>query len=837
MSPPETHQQSLDAGWQFLALESGDWRAATVPGVIHTDLLAHGLIPDPFYGTNELGLQWIGERDWTYQLTFAADDALFQQEQIDLLCDGLDTVAVVTLNGDAILESSNMFHRHRVSVTNRLRRGVNTLRIEFQNAFAYMEAHKAKHAHREGPEPVKNRARIRKCQSHFGWDWGPAFVTCGIWQPVFLEGWSVNRIETIAVAQIHQNGQVRLRLTPELAIANPLARFRATVSLDGETAAFTEGGAQDMAVTIVQPRLWWPAGQGEQALYDLRVELLHGGSPIAEWQRRIGLRTITLDMEADGFDVKSGSERPLNRFGFRVNGRLVFAKGANWIPGHSFLPSQREADYRRALQSAADAHMNMVRVWGGGVYEADLFYDLCDEMGLLVWQDFMFACTRYPADAGFCASVRREARENVTRLRHHASLALWCGNNEIAHCCPLDGPEEYRTAYAAIFLDVLPSVVQELNLATSYIHASPAYAIEGLPASHLPSQDDHDWNVFHARKPVEYYETTRLRFASEFGMQSYPSVPVAETFCPPGELNVLSPVFENHQKSAAGNGVILHYTVDQFRFPRDYQGIAYLSQLNQAYCVQAAVEHFRRQQPQCLGALYWQLNDCWPVSSWSSLEFGGRWKALHYYARRFFAPHLVSIKRHGRDWAGTDNRRENTRGIVDIYTVCDAPQSRRARLAWELCALNGQVVSQGERNVVLEYGASVIQETLDFTAALAEVGKANASLHARLRDADSAEELSRSIVEFVPPRFLNLGTAPISVISEWRSDAELWLTLSADDFKYGVCIEQPGGALVSDNYFDLCPGETRTVTVTYPQAQIGTSARLPLIYSLVDTYR
>ena len=827
-----THQQQLDTDWQFLAPASDQWLAAQVPGCIHTDLQAHGLIPDPFYGTNELRMQWVGERDWKYRTEFIADAELLAQSQVDLICEGLDTAATVTLNGETILESRNMFHRHRTPVGARLRPGVNALGVKFGSAFDAIQAHKAAHA--AGPQPVDDRTRIRKTQSQFGWDWGPTLVTCGVWRPVFLEGWSDGRIETVAVEQEHEGGRVRLRLTPELDTPDPDARFRAILSLGDADVASAEGGAGGLTLEVADPRLWWPAGQGAQPLYRVRVDLIRAGRAVSRWERRIGLRTITLDMEVDGFDVQSWSGRPLARFGFRVNGRLIFAKGANWIPGHSFAPSLTDTDCRGLLQSARDAHFNMVRAWGGGVYESDVFYDVCDELGLLVWQDFTFACRRYPADADFAASVRKEAEDNVTRLRHHAGLALWCGGNEMASLCPPDGPEEYRRDYAALFLDALPSVVRALDPATAYIHDSPAYAIEGLPASHLPSQDEHDWNVFHGRKPVEYYETTHLRFASEFGMQSYPSVPVAETFCPPDNLNVLSPVFESHQKSTAGNEIILHYVAEQFRFPRDYRSMAYLSQLNQALCVQAAVEHFRRRQPQCLGALYWQLNDCWPGSSWSSLEFGGRWKALHYYARRFYAPYLVSIRHHGRDWAGLDNFRHNTRGVVDVYTVSDAPEPLRALLSWELSTLDGRVAARGERGVMLKYGTSVLQETLDFTVLLAEIGKDNTYLRVVLR-ADDGGELSRSVVEFVPPRFLRLGNSPMFVEAAWVSETERTLILSSAEYKYGVYIEPPAGVVVSDNYFPLCPGEPRTITLCHSRSL--SPEHLPPILSLVDTYR
>jgi beta-mannosidase len=490
----------------------------------------------------------------------------------------LDTVATVYLNGREVGRSENMFVGHRWSVKPfLLRRGSNELVVHFKSALSYIRANRTEHIPREVNDPVGRCTVIRKQQCQFGWDWGPRFVTAGIWRDIRLEAWTGNRLENVRINQSHfANGNVTLTLSPELARPDSDAICKWRLTLDGSFVAKGTG----REINIEQPQLWWPSGQGAQPLYQIEIAVSTAqGVAIGRWARRIGLRTISLDRHTD----KWGES-----FQFLVNGRPVFAKGANWIPAHSFVAGLTRADYARDLRSAASAHMNMIRVWGGGIYESEDFYDLCDELGLLVWQDFMFACAAYPGDDRFAASVRTEAEFQVKRLRHHASLALWCGNNEVWSCnfkellLPEYAPS--RAAYERIFHEVLAEVVAAQDGANDYWPSSPWRG--DIAVDHATGEkcgDTHYWDVWHVRHPVKDYENWAFRFVSEFGMQSYSSPATNALFCPKHDDNVFGPVMELHQKNRTGNQIILDYVSRRYRFPKSQDHLIYLSQLNQAY--------------------------------------------------------------------------------------------------------------------------------------------------------------------------------------------------------------------------------------------------------------
>ncbi len=844
--------------WEFYEPRSQQWLTAEVPGCVHLDLRRHGLIPDPFYGSNELDLQWIEREDWTYRTAFDLDDAFLAQETVELVADGLDTLATLTLNGQEVARTENMFVGYRFSVKDKLRPGRNELVVAFANPMDYIRARQRPDDLPEFNDPIGGCKHIRKQPCSFGWDWGPRFATSGIYRDIRLEAWSGRRLLNARVRQTHRagGGPVTLHIAPDCRLARPAGcsgsdgnsstpTFACRLLLDGKTVAQSSG----TDLTVSQPRLWWPHGHGEQPLYDLEVDLLAGpgGAVVDTWKTRVGLRTVELDRHPDEFGES---------FRFVVNGRAIFAKGANWIPAHSFVSRLTRANYDELLTDATDVHMNMIRVWGGGIYESEDFYDLCDEKGILVWQDFMFSCAMYPANEVFLQLVRAEAEYQVARLASRACLALWCGNNEIEQMATdLAGNPRHAADYRKIFDELLPAVVAEHDGVTAYWPCSPhdPSGIEetarrqsgGVHVNNEGAGDSHFWDVWHARKPVKTYETKQFRFCSEFGMQSYSSPEVAATFCPPGELNVFSPAMENHQKNGAGNQIILDYVSRLYRMPFDYETLSYLSQLNQLWCLKVGIEHFRRSMPRTMGALYWQLNDCWPVFSWSSVEFGGKWKALHYGARRFFAPALVSAYIPGDETAGIGNRLKSTIHEVHLYTVYDGREPEvAADLRWELIRFSdGEWLEQGHRAVALRFNESVLQGRLDFAGAMAQHGAGNIYLHVSL--VVGGETVSEDTVFLTAPRFLNLPCGPLTTDVRAVPDGsgEFEIEFCSAVFRHRVKFELGGLAYrASDNFFDLHPNQPRKVRVWLKQnADVPVPsaeelrAKLTLL-SLADSY-
>ncbi len=802
------------------------WLEAKIPGCIHSDLRRQNLIPDPFWGANELDLQWIEERDWKYALEFEVTADFLKNGHVELVADSLDTLATVFLNGEEIARTSNMFVAHRWEVKSHLKEGKNAVRIEFASARKYIDTHKTEGHFHEWNDPVGGASLLRKEQCQFGWDWGPRFVTAGISGSFRLEAWSGNRIESLQIAQKHTKNRVILEIAPTLASRGRNPAYRSRLSLRGETVMENDG----LKLVVNQPELWWPNDLGLQPLYDLTVELLQGDKVVDSMTRRIGLRTIELDRHKDVWG---------ETFQFKVNGVVFFAKGANWIPAHTFINEITREFLDPLLTSAAEAHMNMIRVWGGGIYESEDFYDLCDEKGLLVWQDFMFACAQYPGDKAFLESVTEEAETQVRRLAHRACLALWCGNNEIEQMVEeITRTPARKKAYDTVFYSLLPGQVKKWDGTTAYWPGSPhnpAGYQQGFNST--KSGDAHFWDVWHNRAPVKRYETTQFRFCSEFGMQSLSSPEVAATFCERTEMNLLGPAMENHQKNPSGNQIMIDYISRRYRFPKDYSSLAYLTQLNQAYCLQVGVEHFRRQMPRTMGALYWQLNDIWPGFSWSSLEFGGKWKALHYAAKRFFAPLLVSVHVPGDESAGKINRLTSTIQDAHIYTVYDGLAALEGTLKWSLYHLKEGIVREGVKPVALAPGKSVLQVKLDFKKEIALHGRAALVLRVWM---ETETGLTAENTAFLTaPRFIELPRSAIESTLRKVARGHYELDLVAREFHHSVQLQVAQiPAKFGDNFFDLFPGVTKKVRIDVADdvdyAQLNRFRLQPL--SLVNTY-
>ena len=703
-SPRQT--QDLGGVWRLRQMRGHVACKAVVPGDVYTDLLRAGKIPDPFYRMNENGLQWIGEADWEYSRCFSVDRKLIAHGAVELVCEGLDSLCCIFLNGRKLAETDNMFRCWRFDVKPLLRPGRNRLRLVFHSAVKY-----ARRRSRERPlacwgfEPggykVANHAWVRKEQCSFGWDWGLKAVSCGVVKPVRLEAFTTARLECLHAVTRLQKQRAELDVTVGIRRTGPSVPLRATAKLvfAGRVVARASfplrGERGQTTLKVAKPRLWWPNGMGGQNLYRLRVSLLDAENDVVDLrEQRIGLRSLALVRKPD----KWGES-----FRFEVNGVPFFAKGANWIPADA-LPGRRDAArYRQLLSDAAAANMNCLRVWGGGIYEHDCFYDLCDELGICVWQDFMFACAAYPLhDPVFIANVLAEARDNVERLRHHPCIALWCGNNELeqglVNASGTAGRNSWKE-YSMLFDRQLKRVVATLSPGTAYWPGSP-HSPRGDRRDHANPAcgDAHLWDVWHGRQPFEWYRSCGHRFNSEFGFQSFPEPQTVAAYAADGDRNVTSAVMEHHQRSGPGNALIMHYMLDWFRLPAGFENTLWTSQILQGMAIKYAVEHWRRSMPRGMGTLYWQLNDTWPVASWSSIDYFGRWKALHYMAARFFAPVLVS----GVEDAG--------RGLLDIWISNDLDRPVRGNLCCKAYDPAGRVLfeKQAAVSIGIRKSASVL---------------------------------------------------------------------------------------------------------------------------------
>lgn len=821
--------QTIDlcGDWQFRQKGTKVYTKALVPGCVHTDLLRAKKIPDPFWGANELQLQWIENVDWEYRKVFSVAKSLLHEEIIELVAEGLDTITVIIINGEPVATTESMFFEQRCDIKPFLKPGKNTIEVIFKNPMSYIEAYKEHRLDQEWNDPIGGCSLIRKEQCSFGWDWGPRFATSGIYKPVRIEARSHNKISSIAVIQEHTDGIVTLTCKPELLKpASPDSSIRYSVFLSGELVC----ESMDSRLNILNPKLWWPNGLGDQPLYTIKAELMESGIVIDTKEQRIGLRTITLERRPDEWGES---------FYFAVNSVPVFAKGANWIPANSFVSAVSKETYYNLLSSTVNANMNMLRVWGGGIYEYDDFYNLCDELGILIWHDFMFACALYPGHEQFIKLVEQEADFQTKRLRNHACMALWCGNNEIEFMGKkiFDDPCK-KAPFEKVFYDILPNAVSNNSPWIPYWPSSP-HNPSGYENGHNSEKggDSHYWDVWHGRKPIKSHEQTRYRFVSEYGMQSYPSPETVKTFAPLADCNVFGPIMENHQKNGAGNSIIMDYLSRLYRFPKDYSMLAYLSQLNQAYCIKTAVEHHRRSMPQTMGSLFWQLNDCWPVASWSSIEFTGQWKALHYAARRFFAPVAVSAFVNGDEASGRSNMIINTMNTADIYTVYDLKEPMTAVLGWELYNIQEKMlISKGSKNITLKYGEARCHENIDFTKTLEAVGRSNVALRIFVMSNDQC--IAQNTVLFTAPRFIDFNESRIVPRISSANGKLFRLKFSPKHFYYQVMISCKGEIIqASDNYFDLFPGIGYDVEITTKKKMTVEEFKSKLsISSIADSY-
>lgn len=671
---------SLFGEWVMTRIGNGEKCPAQVPGDTHSALLAAGKIKDPYWGSNELDLQWIGREDWLLSRDFELGSDFLSAPSVYLNCGQIDTISEIIINGKKAGMTENMFRRYRFEVKKHLKTGRNRIEILLKSSelAAVAAAKKLPYPVPHGNNPVQspNRNLIRKVQCHSGWDWGPCLMVAGVYGDLSLHSCPIGRIEYVHTVQKHRKGSCSVEVACEF-LAAVDGESVLTVELGGvkasKKAVLRQGrNAVTAAINIDNPKLWWPNGYGDQPLYELKVGL--GGDEVCE---RLGLRELMVVSEED----KIGRSMT-----FRVNGVDVFCKGADWIPCDALPQRQTRDALDDLLSSAAGIGMNMLRVWGGGQYESDDFYDLCDEKGLLIWQDFMFACSLYPATKEFLSNVKAEADYQIKRLRDHACLALWCGDNENIGAIgwfkeSQNNRDRYLVDYDRLNHGTLSKAVEEGDPTHLFWPSSPCGGPNDFSDTfHVDGRGDmHYWEVWHGSKPFESYYNIKPRFCSEFGFQSFPSLETIKTYASEDELNLTSTTLEHHQRNVGGNTRIIQTISMYFRMPSGLENFLYLSQVQQGLALKTGVEHWRRLRPSCMGTLYWQLNDNWPVCSWSTVEYGGKWKLAHYMAKRFYNQTLAAAIPKG------DSE-------VEVWMVNDAIARKKIRLAVEVVDFSGKTV-------------------------------------------------------------------------------------------------------------------------------------------------
>ena len=804
----------LDRGWEFSQAGIGEWLPAKVPGTVHQDLMDNGKLVNPFYGMNEEKVQWVEKEDWQYRTTFVLTKEQVEREDAVLRFDGLDTYADIYLNGSLLERTDNMFVGYELPVKEVLREGENRLQVYFHSpikqALPQWETDGFAYPADNDHSKIRVSVYSRKAPYSFGWDWGIRLATSGIWRPVTLELYDAARVDDYFV---HQESVSR-----EFAKLNNMLEVTSVASAPRQAEVTLTYAYQDepkvtehknvtlqpgcnrinLPIEIDCPHLWMPNGWGEPALYDFEISVKVDGKVVASEKKKVGLRTVKVVMEDD----KDGKS-----FYFVVNGQPMFAKGSNFIPSDALLPNVSTERYRQLMQDVKDAHHNMIRVWAGGIYEDDRFYEAADEMGILVWQDFIFACTTYPSDPNFLRRVKEEAEYNIKRLRGHASLAMWCGNNEIYEGMRFWGwkrryknPviwEEMQKGYDKLFHQLLPSMVKELDADRFYMHGSPYEANWGRRET-WKIADSHNWGTWYGRKPFETLDTDLARFMSEFGFQAFPEMKTIATFAEPKDYAIESEVMNAHQKASIGNALIKKSMALYYDVPEDFEELVYKGLVLQGFGIRHGIEAHRRNRPYCMGSLYWQLNDSWPVVSWSSIDYYGNWKAMHYQAKRAFAPVFLNVFQEGDD--------------LCFYTLSDELKDyENATLQWKLMDFNGKVLNKKTVKGEVPANASAVFHKEAYSDWATDPTRT--LLLVTLKDRQG-KVLSEVIHYFSYPKDQELPETKVSYKVK-TFDGKCEVTLSAKQLARDIFVEIPiQGAKFTDNFFDLLPGQTKKIMIT-----------------------
>lgn len=793
---------TLNGTWQLSAghrsLESVDMQ---IPGTVLSGLLAAGKIKDPFYRTNEDATRALFWKDYVFTRTFDVDEELLAQQHIVLVCEGLDTLAEISINGTFLAKTDNMHRTWKFQTKKLLHPGKNEIQIVFRSVLRFIEdypyeAHKKINYIPCGS--MKGNQLLRKAHSMFGWDWGPQTIDAGIFRDIYLQGYSHARIEDIRIHQQHaKNVSVQTSITlsesvPGQKLCVELSEDGADKPLQTKLCKTNADGVAAVDFVIENPKLWWPNDYGDQPLYIVRTTLLdEDGTSLESITRRIGLRTLTISQEKDEWG---------NEFAFCVNGVKIFTRGGNYIPDDCLYTRITEKKLDYILESCRRAHFNCVRVWGGGYYPSDAFYDLCDEKGLIVWQDLMYACNVYDVTDAFAENCRQETYDNVRRLRHHASLGLWCGNNEIEsawdHWGDFQKETPYlRADYIRLFEEVLPKAVQEADGETFYWHSSPSSGGCFDNPDDANRGDTHYWDVWHGQKPFTDYRKYFFRFCSEFGFQSFPCAKTVNSFTLEDDRNIFSRVMESHQKNDAANGKMLYYLSENLRYPKDLTHLLYASQVLQGMAIKYGVDHWRRNRGRCMGTLYWQINDDWPAPSWSSIDYFGRWKALHYMAQKFYAPHAVSMTLE-------DHR-------CHVYFSNESFETTEYSLTLSIRDLSGNVLETYETKGNSPAFSAIETAVVDICSW--EDQKDDIFLEAVIHTKD--QKVLKDVETLVPYKYLTLKSPVISTEAEETNDAFI-LHISSDCFAPFVALDfDDADVIFSDNFFHLTDKTVQDIIV------------------------
>jgi len=794
----------LNENWTMCQAGMGEWIPANVPGSVYGDLLIAGKIENPFWKDNEDEALKLMEYDYEYRTSFDCDKELSDADEVILRFDGLDTIADITLNGVLLGHVENMHRIWEYSVKDILKSEGNELLVHFFSPNKYI-AEAFEKAPTLGTEDAMNGfVHIRKAHYMFGWDWGAHLPDAGIWRDVSLLGIDTARLESVEVLQFHEDGKVRLQMKPQIQPARGVevceADFVTEVTITDPDGVETVYDSCD--ILIENPKLWWPNGYGKQDLYTVLVKLKKAdGKEIDSWSRRIGLRTITMDRTPDKWGEK---------FATCVNGVNIFAMGADYIPEDHLLGRVTKETTRTLLEKAVFANFNSIRVWGGGYYPDDWFFDLCDEMGLVVWQDFMFACAVYDLTPEFEENIKAEFADNLKRIRHHASLGLMCGNNEMEQFVKegtwVSKDSEVRD-YIIMYERILPKMMKQYAPQVYYWPASPSSGGSFDNPRDENRGDVHYWDVWHGNMPFSEYRKFYFRYLSEFGFQSFPSAKTVETFTDNEEdKNIFSYIMEKHQRNGAANGKIMNYMQQTYKYPSSFETVIYASQLLQADAIRYGVEHFRRNRTddRCMGAVYWQFNDCWPVASWSSVDYCQRLKALHYYARRFFAPIMISCEEEGMLGSGQELVRlpfEFPKSIR-LSVANETLNEEEITVKWQLRDASSKVLREEEETITVPALTSVWLDKVELPDV--DIYREYVSYQAY----KDGEEISQGTVIFSYPKYFRYENPELKAVVDGNK-----ITVSAAKYAKSVeILNENEDLILSDNYFDL-NGDSKTVEI------------------------